>query len=219
MKAGGSENMPHRKRLEQGMPKHSTAAAAAPAREKGTEQAESAGTSSNEETQYQGAEKRRSPRYKCEGKVGLIEEGCEVETEATFTDVSLHGCYVEAQATYPVGTVLQMKMEANEMRTEAKGQVRVSYPYRGMGIAFVEMTEANRGKLKELLRTISRPSVIVGPRATSASSEHRVSIGPIITDASHALQAVIDFFENRHMMNREEFLRIIRQSQKADGQS
>jgi hypothetical protein len=50
---------------------------------------------------FHGAEKRRSPRYKCEGSARLREEGCDVRTWSTFTDVSLRGCYVEAQATYP----------------------------------------------------------------------------------------------------------------------
>ena len=50
-----------------------------------------------------------------------------------------------------------MKLEANGVRVETKGNVRVSYPYLGMGIAFAEMSEENRGPLRELLATISRP--------------------------------------------------------------
>ena len=71
----------------------------------------------------------------------LREDGRDVRTWATFSDVSLHGCYVEAQATYPVGTILHMKLEANGVRVETKGNVRVSYPYLGMGIAFVDMSD------------------------------------------------------------------------------
>jgi hypothetical protein len=68
--------------------------------------------------QFQGDEKQRSPRYKCEGGAGLRAENSDVRTWATFRDVSLHGCYVEAQATYPVGTPLRMKLEANGFRVE-----------------------------------------------------------------------------------------------------
>lgn len=53
---------------------------------------------------------------------------CEVQTWASFTDISLHGCYVEAQATYAVGTVLQIKLEANGVKVEVTGNVRMSYP-------------------------------------------------------------------------------------------
>src|SRR5690349_6053919 len=78
---------------------------------------------------FQGSDKRRSPRYKCEGSAEIREDGRDVRTWATFTDVSLHGCYLEAQATYPPGTTLHMKLEANGITVEAKGKVRVSYPY------------------------------------------------------------------------------------------
>ena len=67
-------------------------------------------------------------------------EGCDVRTWATFTDISLYGCYIEAQATFPAGTVLNLKLEANGIRVETRGNVRVNYPYLGMGVAFVGMT-------------------------------------------------------------------------------
>jgi hypothetical protein len=166
--------------------------------------------------QFQGAEKRRSPRYKCEGSTEIREEGCDVRTWATFTDISLHGCYVEAQATYPVGTILHMKLEANGARVEAKGNVRVSYPYLGMGIAFIEMSEQDSHHLKELLGRISRPSVILGPGIVSSLPSSAPLDGvPLISDSAAALRAFIEFFETRHMLTREDFLRILSKSQSA----
>jgi hypothetical protein len=164
---------------------------------------------------FQGAEKRRAPRYKCEGSAELREEGCDVRTWATFTDVSVHGCYVEAQATYPAGTVLHMKLEANGIRVETKGNVRVSYPYLGMGIAFSEMSEENSGRLRQLLATISHPCMIVGPGiASTLPSTGPLEAVPLINDPAKAIQAIMDFFENRQMLMRDDFLRLIRKSQK-----
>ena len=117
---------------------------------------------------FKGAEKRRSPRYKCEGSADMCEEGHDVRTWATFSDISLHGRYVEAQATYPAGTILHMKLEANGVRFETKGNVRVSYPHLGMGVAFDEMLDENRSRLRELLATITRPTVIMGPGIASS---------------------------------------------------
>ena len=165
---------------------------------------------------FQGAEKRRSPRYKCEGSAEMREEGCDVKTWATFTDISLHGCYVEAQATYPVGTVLHMKLEAGGVRVETKGNVRVNYPYLGMGIAFIEMSEQGSQGLKELLGRISRPSVILGPGIVSALPSSAPLDGvPLISDSAAAVRALIEFFETRHMLTREDFLRVLKTSQKA----
>ena len=188
-----------------------TATGAAPAREAQNTQ-ESSETSPDSHDRYQGAEKRRSMRYKCEGSAELREVGRDVRTWATFSDVSLHGCYVEAQATYPVGTVLHMKLEANGVRVESKGKVRVNYPYLGMGIAFTEMSEENVARLRELLSKISRPTVIMGPGIASSLPSAGPLDVPLIANPTAAL-ALTEFFENRQMLMREDFLRILRKSQ------
>jgi len=163
---------------------------------------------------FKGAEKRRSIRYKCEGSAEIREEGCDVRTWATFTDVSLNGCYVEAQATYAANTVLHLKLETNGIRVETKGQVRVNYPYLGMGIAFADTSEENLTRLKQLLATVSHPSMIVGPGiASSLPATDPLKAVPLITSPGAALQALIEFFENRQMLMRDDFLRILRQSQ------
>ena len=163
-----------------------------------------------------GVEKRRSPRYKCEGSVELREEGCDVRTWAAFTDISLHGCYVEAQATYPAGTVLHMKLEANGFKVETKGTVRVNYPYLGMGIAFVDISEENQTQLRAMLQSIAPTSVIMGPGiASTLPAPGPLATMPPITDPQAAIRELVEFFENRQMLMREDFLRILRSSQAA----
>ena len=165
--------------------------------------------------QFQGAEKRRSFRYKCEGSAEICEEGCDVRTWAMFSDISLHGCYVEAQATYPAGTILRLKLEANGIRVESKGEVRVNYQYLGMGIAFVEMSADNQARLRQLLGTITRPCVVMGPMIASTLAASRpLDAVPLIRDAGTAVQALIEFFENRSTLTREDFLTILQKSQK-----
>lgn len=166
---------------------------------------------------YPGAEKRRSRRYKCEGSVQIRQEGRDVNTWASFTDISLHGCYVEAQATYPAGTLLHLKLEANGVRIETKGTVRVNYPYLGMGIAFVELSEENQALLRQMLATITHACVIMGPGiASSLPATGPLNAVPLITDPGAAVQALIEFFESRQMLMREDFLRIVRKSQTPD---
>jgi PilZ domain len=190
------------------------ATAATPARQVNPDHPVSSGDSSDH---FKGAEKRRSPRYKCEGSAEMCEAGHDVRTWATFSDISLHGCYVEAQATYPAGTILHMKLEANGVRLETNGNVRVNYPYLGMGIAFVEMSDENRSRLRALLATITRPTVIMGPGiASSIPAAGPMEAVPPISNPSAALHALIEFFENRQMLMREDFLRILRKSQSTE---
>jgi hypothetical protein len=209
-----NESVAHLRALKQtGKPLAATAAALA--REKGPEEtAELTSAISESGERYKGSEKRRSPRHKCDGSAEMREEGCDVRTWATFSDVSLHGCYVEAQATYPVGTVLHMKLEANGVRLETKGNVRVSYPYLGMGVAFVDMSDENQVQLRRLLATITRSTIIMGPGiASSLPAGGPLAAAPPITNPTAALQALTEFFENRQMLMRDDFLRILRKSQ------
>lgn len=173
------------------------------------------GTPTEQDTQqYTGLEKRRSRRYKCEGSVQIREDGRDFPTWASFTDISLHGCYVEAQATYPAGAVLHMSLEANGIRVETKGTVRVNYPYLGMGIAFVDMSQENQAHLRRMLATITHPCVIMGPGiASTLPATGPLNAAPVISDAAAAVQALMDFFESRQMLMREDFLRIVRKSQ------
>jgi hypothetical protein len=160
------------------------------------------------------AEKRRSPRYRCQGSAHLREISSGVATWATFTDISMHGCYVEATSTYRRGASLALTVEINNFRVETNGEVRVAYPGLGMGIFFHEMSGENRTRLRELLRSLSRPSVIVGT-GTPAQNAGVLPMEamPPITNARAAIQAMINFFEGRQLLTREEFLRILRKSQ------
>jgi hypothetical protein len=167
----------------------------------------------SQQSSFHGSEKRRSPRYQCEGSVQMREINCDVHTWATFSDISLHGCYVEAQATYPVGTVLQLKLETKGIRVETKGAVRVNYPYLGMGIAFTEMSPENEAKLRDLLASISRPSMIMGPGIASTLPARGVMELPPITKPDALLEALVEFFHDRQMLMRDDFARIVRQTQ------
>jgi hypothetical protein len=172
-----------------------------------------AGQTSDNPLNFAGAEKRRSPRYKCEGSLEMCLEGAESRTWATCTDVSMHGCYVEATTTYPVGTNLRMKLQANGSQVQSKGCVRVTYPSLGMGIAFVEMSEEDRLRLRNFLRVVSRPSVIMGPGVAWAGPAQGASESiPLPSDPTAALRALAEFFESRQLLMRDEFLRILRKS-------
>jgi len=192
-------------------------AASAPAQETSPNEQATSGSSaenSGAHPPFQGTEKRRSPRYKCEGSVELLANGCDVRTFASFTDISQDGCYVEAQATYPMGTVLHLKLQANGFKVETKGSVRVTYPYLGMGIAFIGMSEEDRARLKDLLRSISRARGIMGPGiASTLPAPGPLEEVPAVSNPEAAIRALVEFFENRQMLMREDFLRILRASQ------
>lgn len=198
--------------LKRGGAGGTASAASAPARSSGTGVPEAAQTPPLAGmAKRSGADKRRSPRYKCEGSAEVRAEGSDVRTWAACTDISMHGCYVEAATVYPPDTVVVLKIQAQNLRIEAEGSVRVSYPGLGMGVAFTRIAEDDRTRLKEMLRNIALPSVIMGAAITSPSNPRDPV--PNIPNPAAALRALIEFFDGRQMLTRGEFVRILYNSQ------
>jgi hypothetical protein len=159
------------------------------------------------------SEKRRSPRYRCQGSTQLRDVKTGVAIWATFSDISLHGCYVEAASGYPVGCTLKLLIEVNGFRVEAVGEVRITYPGLGMGISFTQVSDENRARLLELVRSLSQPSVIMGVRPALEPAASVLSAMPAVQNPTAAFLAIQKFFEDRQVMSRDEFGRILRKSQ------
>jgi hypothetical protein len=156
-------------------------------------------------------EKRRTPRYKCKGSARIHASDKEVSTWATFTDISLHGCYIETPAPFSVGTYIGLKLELDGLRVEVSGEVRTSFPGVGMGVFFTCMSDPDRARLSTLVKSFSQPSVAVGVSRTQ--SVPKPNAARAITNPHAVLQAVVTFFEGRQTMGREEFLTILRKNQ------
>ena len=155
-------------------------------------------------------DQRRTPRYKCKGSARIHESDKEVSTWATFTDISLHGCYIETPAPFAVGTYISLKLEVDGLRVEAAGEVRTSFPGVGMGIFFTRMSEPDRARLRTLVKSFSQPSVVIGAMRTQSS---KPDASRAVTNPHAVLQALVTFFEDRQTMGREEFLAILRKNQ------
>jgi PilZ domain len=183
-----------------------SAAAAAPARapEAPPQNASSPNSSTND--------KRKSARYKCKGSARIQEVGGTVPTWATFSDISLHGCYIETATPSRQGSALTVKLDANGFHVEATGEVRVAYSGLGMGVSFESMSGEDRFHLRELVRSITPPCVVMtqrlSPRSASMAPPPSEPL-PEVTNPGAVLQAVWNFLDERHVMGREEFLKIL----------
>ncbi len=157
-------------------------------------------------------ERRRNPRYKCEGSATFRVQGTDVRTWGTFTDLSIGGCYIELKATFPVGAMVDLELELNGVRAQVKGEVRVSYPFLGMGVAFRDMTVESRQQVDAMIETV-RPSIRRPPPPAEAEPVSHASSMPIIVNAAAALQVLAEFFEGHVQLSKEEFVRLLRKSQ------
>jgi hypothetical protein len=160
----------------------------------------------------QGAERRRSARYRCQGSVRFRTEEDIVHTYGTLTDVSLHGCYVEMMATSPLGTKVNMILEVNGIRACVHGEVRVSYPFLGMGIEFTDVDSETRKLLRDITLSVL-PHVNAMSSAKRPLEPAEPVLIPIITDPAAALGVIADHFQANTTLARQDFLRLIQKSQ------
>lgn len=158
-----------------------------------------------------GKERRRSIRYRCSGSVDFRSDGSDVRMWGTLTDVSLHGCYVEMNTTFPVGTRVDLNLEAMGIRVRVQGTVRVSYPFLGMGIMFTDIEPGQQIQLGQVLSALSGQGSLPAPDpAPTAEKSLESTLNAAVSSADP--RVVIDeirrFFVGNRLLSREEFLLI-----------
>jgi hypothetical protein len=128
----------------------------------------------------------------------------------TFTDLSIHGCYIEMTATFPVGAMVDLVLTLEGQRANVKGEVRVSYPFLGIGIAFREISPESQRTLQSMVASLLAQQRV----ASSASSESPTPIpAPVIVHPAAAFEAVADFFQTHSILSKNEFLQLVSRSQ------
>ena len=154
-------------------------------------------------------ERRRSPRLQCSGSAEFRPEGSDVRMWGTLTDISLHGCYVEMNNTFPLGTRMALTLEALGIRVRVQGTVRVSYPFLGMGICFSEIEPGQQLQLEQLLAALAGQNSLTTSSSTAAAN----STGSLAdVDTKAMIDELSEFFRSNHLLSREEFYRIAKRA-------
>lgn len=159
-------------------------------------------------TSPEAKERRKSPRIRCSGSAEFRAEGNKFRMLGSVTDISLHGCYVEMNTTFPVGTRVELALTAMDIRTEAAGTVRAIYPGLGMGIAFTDIKPAELLQLQKLLAALpSRNFVVKAAPAQGANAESmRTALAGV--DAKAFVDEIALFLQKTPALTRVEFYRI-----------
>ncbi len=149
--------------------------------------------------------RRKSPRLRCSGSAEFRAEGSDLHMWGTLTDISLHGCYVEMNTTFPVNTKVDLVLKSFGIRIQAPGTVRVTYPFLGMGIRFAEIEPEQQLQLKQLLAALAgRSAVSKGGSAEENSMKDTLRS----TDPRAFLDEITKFFQRNQLLSREEFHQI-----------
>ena len=157
-------------------------------------------------------ERRRSPRFQCDGTVELRTVESDVRLWGTVTDISLHGCYAEMSTTFPVNTRVLLNVDCYGIHVSTNAIVRASYPFLGMGMCFTEIDPGQQSQLEQLLRALAGQRAIVNPvpRVSSGRPDHLVT-----ADAQACLDEISDHFQQKSALSREEFQQIAKRARRS----
>jgi hypothetical protein len=157
-------------------------------------------------------ERRQSPRLRCSGSAEFRAEGNDARMWGTVTDVSLHGCYVEMNTTFPVDTKVGLVLKSFGIRIEAPGTVRASYPFLGMGICFAEIEPAQQLQLKQLLAALAGRSAVSNGMS---AEENSVKDTLASADPKSFLDGIAEFFQKNQTLSRDEFHQIAKRARRS----
>jgi len=156
-------------------------------------------------------ERRRSPRFQCSGSAEFWPEDSNVRMWGTLTDVSLHGCYIEMNNTFPLGTRMRLTLEALDIKVRVQGTVRVSYPSLGMGICFSQIGPLQQLQLERLLAALSGQSSPSDSGSNPGASSTQ-SLADV--DSKTMLDELTEFFRSNQLLSRKEFYQIAQRARR-----
>jgi hypothetical protein len=112
-------------------------------------------------------ERRKIPRYAVNADSEVEEPRVQAKINGRMTDLGMGGCYVDAMMTFPVDTVVHMRMMREDLKFEADARVIFSKPGLGMGLMFTDLTAAHQRYLAEWMDELSGTERIAAPATRS----------------------------------------------------
>lgn len=156
-------------------------------------------------------ERRKTPRLRCSGSLELRAEGTDVRIWGTLTDVGLHGCYVEMNTTFPIGTKVDLVLKSMSIRVETPGIIRATYPFLGMGMSFANTEPQQKLHLQQLLSALRSRSHFLA----SDPVEHDEKKDPLAAaDPKALVDEIALFFRRNTALSREEFYQLAKRTRR-----
>lgn len=102
---------------------------------------------------------------------GTLED--ETVPHCKLTDLSLGGCYVQTDAPFPEGALVDLCLKTKDLEVHTEGMVRVAHPGHGMGVEFPSRTQEQRDKVGNLISFLqsnadAQPELSISPKALIA---------------------------------------------------
>jgi PilZ domain len=99
-------------------------------------------------------ELRTNPRFRCQNSIEVHVNGG-ASFWGTVADLSLSGCYVEMPIPLEPGTKLKVAIWFGQSKAWAQAQVAHRTPGLGIGLNFLEISDADRDQIRSFLANLS----------------------------------------------------------------
>jgi CheY-like chemotaxis protein len=128
-----------------------------------------------------------------------------------LTDLSLGGCYVETDAPFPEGSLVDFCLRMKEHEVHADAMVRVTHPGHGMGVEFPSRTAEQRQQVENVINFLrscpgTMPDLDISPKALVADrTQFERAEKP--SDADEEMEdPLLDLLRRGASLQQEEFL-------------
>lgn len=128
-----------------------------------------------------------------------------------LTDLSLGGCYVETDAPFPEGSLIDFCLRMKEHEVHADAMVRVTHPGHGMGVEFPSRTAEQRQQVENVINFLrscpgTMPDLDISPKALVADrTQFERAEKP--SDADDEMEdPLLDLLRRGALLQQEEFL-------------
>src|ERR1700722_11695655 len=102
-----------------------------------------------------GIERRRSPRYHLFADAEIVSPPSQVRLKARTSDLSLLGCFMNSNYTFPPGTEIQLTLKYKGETFASMGKVARSEPSMGFGVSFVDVKAPQQMVLRTWLQGLA----------------------------------------------------------------
>lgn len=127
-----------------------------------------------------GQERRKFPRFRCQGSAEIRAGADGPQQWGTITDFSRGGCYIETPAPVPQGQSVSLRLTLSGLSFNVTGIVVIVHPMFGMGVAFTSIDAESAPIAAQLLRKLaeSAPGQAASLPPTSAAASQSVRLSP-----------------------------------------
>jgi PilZ domain len=156
----------------------------------------------------QNSERRHSSRVPCTGAAEIFQRGSR-RGWGRVNEISHGGCYIEIIQLLSIGAEAQLRLTIADTLLDIGAKVVSNHPAMGMGMEFMAVSQEQKSKLAQILRSIT--AIAVSPAAQQAENSQPNAAAVRITReaAPRILSKIIKRINEKGVLTRQELVDIV----------